>query len=513
MFFSSKTFLVLCLAFLRIIFSSIFVYVVLACYIEIDEDDDEGCVVDENESQSNWGDLPNLLLEEIFSYLDIKSRYYASLVCRNWYDGYYFPKVWRTFQVGDDTLCRYKYNYYSGWTPVLDHHRVQNCLFRIGRLIKGLEFVPYNNFNNMNQFMSILVFFIKQREAGTYEYWQIGKRITSFRYKFPCNMTLSETDMKLFGTGGAMLKTLKALLFELRTLKSLKLIDLMLERYEAKHLLDEVLESCSVTLKTLCLINVTNTHCPIMHCGLFFNLQVLIISPQNLDDDVLQLLASTQLRHLHILQNNYCPTTPAACHAKAWKMFRLENPGIKVHLRLESSSPNAQLTYQPNAPVHSITFCTPKERMSNEKLVQIVDMYKFTLTTYGYELLPRFTCPKSFHNRIDSMLLLMSRQCPNLTSLQIREKVSTATLLLIAKTAINLRFFHVRRNAIILRCEWPKHPEWSDDFYEWLKASSRTYEATEKEISQILGYHWSMLSDRNFKNTKIQLSGFSVWFL
>lgn len=482
----------------------------LACYIEIDDDDDEGCVVDETETRSRWSDLPNLLLEEIFSNLDIKSRYYASLVCKNWNDVFYFPKVWQSFQVGDDTLCRYKYNYYSGWTPVLDHHRVQNCLFRIGRLIKGLEFVPFHNFNNMNQFMSLLIFFIQQNETGSPEYRDIGKKITSFRYKFPCNMTLSETDMKLFGTGGAMLKTLKALLFELGTLRSLKLIDLMLERYEAKHLLDEVLESCSVTLKTLCLVNVTSTHCPIMHCGLFFNLQVLIISPQNLDDDVLQLLASTSLRHLHILQNNYCPTTPAACHAKAWKSFQLENPDIKVHLRLESSSSNAELTYQPNAPVHSITYHTGKERMSTEKLVKIVDMYKYTLTTYGHELLPRFTCPKSFHNRIDSMLLLLARQCPNLTTLAIRERVSTATVLLVARTAVNLRFFYVRRNAIILRCDWPKNPEWTDDYYGWLRESSRSYEATEREVSMILGYRWSMLSDRNFKNMKIHLPGFSM---
>lgn len=467
--------------------------------------------MDENLIISQWNDLPDLLLEEIFAYLNIRERYYASMTCRSWYRAFFLKRVWSNFQVEDDTLCRHKFNYYSGWTPTLDHMRTQMCLTRIGRFIKGLEFKPTHNFNNMYQFMTLLTFNIQQsrKNKPESEYYEVGKRISSFRYKFPCNMASRESDVKLFGTGGQLLKTLKSLLYELNTLKTLKLIDLMLERYEAKHLLDEVLESCNMTLKSLCLINMTNTHCPIMHTGLFFNLKVLIISPQNLDDDVLQLLSSTALRHLHIFQNNYSPTTPAACSAKAWKQLRNDNPKIKVHLRVESST-NGDITFQPNAPVYSVTYKSPKNQITSSKIMTIVDSYKYTLTSFGHELLPKYTCPKSFHNRIDSLLVLMARQCPNLTSLTIREKISTATLLLLAKTAINLRFFNVRRHAVVQKCDWPKNPEWSEEFYEWLKISSRSYDSTEKEISQILGYRWTMLCDKSFKEIKIHLSGFSI---
>lgn len=484
----------------------------LACYIEIDGDDDEGYVVDENEMSSDWSNLPDLLLEEIFSYLSLGERYYATLVCKSWHRAFYLKRVWENFVVEDETLCRRKFNYYSGWQFVLDHMRAQHCFSRVGRFIKGLEFIPTHNFNNMYQFMTLLIFNIQQsrRFNCDSEYYEVGKHITSFKYIFPCNMAMRETDdVKLFGTGGQLLKTLKSLLFELDKLKTLRLIDLMLERYEAKHLLDEVLESGSMAVNELCLINVTNTHCPIMHVGLFFNLRVLIISPQNLDDDVLQLLSSTALRHLHIFQSNYSPTTPAACSAKAWKQLRKDNPKIKVHLRVESST-NGDITFQPNAPVYSVTYRTPKNQITSEKIIAIIDMYKHTLTTFGHELLPKYSCPKSFHNRIDSLLVLMARQCHNLTSLTIREKVSTATILLLAKTAINLRFFDVRRNAVVLKCDWPRNPEWSQEFYEWLKISSRTYESTEKEISQILGYKWTMLCDKSYKKIKINLSGFSI---
>lgn len=461
---------------------------------------------------SRWSDLPDLLLEEIFAYLSIGTRYYASMVCRNWYRAFYLKKVWSNFAVGDNTLCRRKFNYYSGWQHVLDHMRTQHCLSRVGRFIQGLNFVPLHNFNNMYQFMTLLTFNIQQSRRKNYdvEYFEVGHRIRSFRYYFPCNMATREDDVKLFGTGGQMLKTLKALLYELNKLRTLKLIDLMVERYEAKHLLDEVLESCSMVLRHLCLINITSTHCPIMHVGLFFKLRVLIISPQNLDDDVLQLLTSTSLKHLHIFQNNYCPVTPAPCSLKAWKLLRLDNPNIKVHLRIESSK-NVDIVLQPGAPVHSVTYRASKNQIKSEKVIEIIDMYKYTLSTYGHELLPKFSCAKSFHNRIDGSLVLMARHCVNLVCLAIRERISTATLLLIACTAANLRVFHVRRNAVILKSgEWPQNPDWSDDFYEWLKRSSRSYEATEREISQILGYKWSMLNDQQFKKVEIHLPGFSV---
>lgn len=487
-------------------------YLSVACYIEIDGDEDEGVELDENEVASNWNDLPDLLLEEIFAHLTIKDRYYASLTCKNWHRAFYLSRVWSNFLVEDDTLCQRKFNYYSGWQYVLDHMRTQMCLSRVGRYMKGLEFIPKQNFNNMYQFMTQLTFNIQQSRKLKYEseYRGVGQHITSFKYVFPCNMAMRDTDdVKLFGTGGQLLQTLKGLLFELNKLRRLKLVDLMLERYEAKHLLDEVLESCNMTLQELCLMNITNTHCPIMHTGLFFNVKVLIISPQNLDDDVLQLLSSTALRHLHIFQNPYSPTTPAACSLKAWKQLRKENPNIKVHLRVESTG-NTDITFQPGAPVYSVTYKSPKNRIKPDQIIHTIDMYKHTLTSFGHELLPKYICPRPFNSRIDSLLVLMARQCFNLTSITIREKVSTATLLLLAKTAINLRFFNVRRNAIIQKCDWPQNPDWSEDFYEWLKLSSRTYESTEREVSQILGYRWIMLCDKSFKKVRIHLSGFSA---
>ena len=114
--------------------------------------------------------------------------------------------------------------------------------------------------------------------------------------------------------------------------------------------------------------------------------------------------------------------------------------------------------------------------------------------------------PKSWSDRADSAYLYLVRQCPYIHTLLIRERISSSTILLLAYTGKNLRYFHVRRNAIILRMDWPKSPEWSWDFYKWLKKTCRTYEDMEREVSQIMGFRWHALNDKQYKLTPVNLN-------
>ena len=85
-------------------------------------------------------------------------------------------------------------------------------------------------------------------------------------------------------------------------------------------------------------------------------------------------------------------------------------------------------------------------------------------------------------------------------------RISSSTVLLLAYTGKNLRYFYVRRNAVILRSDWPRNPEWSADFYAWLRKNSRSYEDMEREVSQILGFRWYALNDKQFKLTPLPLT-------
>lgn len=478
-----------------------------ACYIDIEDSEDEDLLERE---YSEWNLLPDILLEKIFTYLSVRERYYASMVCRQWYRGFHLPPVWTNFIVDDKTLTRAKFNYYSGWHYVLDHQRTQMCLARVGRYIKGLEFRPIHSFQNLYQFMSLLAWCIEKNSSATCppELKGIGDKIRSLSYIFPCNMSQSEDPqgIKLFGTGGQLLAVLKSLLANLTKLKSLKLVDLVLERYEANHLLDEVLDSCCTILRYLNLINVTTVHCPILHIGLFLNLQILVISPQNLSDDVITLLADSKVKHLHIYQNRYTPSAIGIrhCSAQAWRVLKRDNPDLKVHIRVESTK-DSEFVFQPEAPVYSILYNTPKTKITPDLTVRIVDNYKKTLAIFGHELLPRFVSPKSFHSRVDSLLLLLVRDCRYINTIIIREKISTATVLLIARNSPNLKKFCVRRFAVIIRCDWPKNPEWSEEYYNWLKISSKSYELVEKEVSDILKQNWSFMSDKEYKKIDINV--------
>lgn len=161
--------------------------------------------------------------------------------------------------------------------------------------------------------------------------------------------------------------------------------------------------------------------------------------------------------------------------------------------------------------------------MQNDSLMSVIDLYKEDLRIYGHKCLPRGFRSSSFHERVDGSLMLLCRQMYKLETLVsgyllfslqklffvifqiVTERISTATVLLMIRTALNLKNLYVRRNAVIKRCDWPQSPEWSDDFYQWLKLNSKSYDFVEKQVSDILGYKWHMLSDKEFKILNVNL--------
>ncbi|KAK5644515.1 hypothetical protein RI129_005815 [Pyrocoelia pectoralis] len=363
------------------------------------------------------------------------------------------------------------------------------------------------NFYNLYEFMNMISWYTEQKSREIAKSG-VGSNIRSIKFTFPCNMSnRDETErIRLFGTGGKLLDALKRLMGNLRKLKKIELIDLMLDPQEAQYLLDGVCETCYLTLRTMILVNTTRVQYQILHVGIFLNLQVLIISPQNLGEDMVELLGYTKLEHLHIFQNRYTPSdfTIKSVSAKIWKNCHKNNAKLCVHLELQSNK-DRQLIWQECAPVKSIIYDSPHIGIQTLHLMTAVELYQKSLCIYGHKNLPRFYRSKSFHERIDCTLLLLCRQCPFLKVLIITERISTATLLLIAFTARNLRYLHVRGNAVLKRCDWSQNPEWSDEFYIWLKMNSRSYEAVETEISQLIGYKWKMLTDKQFKSLNINV--------
>lgn len=107
---------------------------------------------------------------------------------------------------------------------------------------------------------------------------------------------------------------------------------------------------------------------PFVISQIFYINQILTISPQNIDDDALLLLADTKLKHLHLLQNRYTSTylSISPCSVKVWRQLKRDNPRLKVHLRVESLG-EGEVVFQPEAPVCSVTYESPKSKVSGSE--------------------------------------------------------------------------------------------------------------------------------------------------
>lgn len=90
----------------------------------------------------------------------------------------------------------------------------------------------------------------------------------------------------------------------------------------------------------------------------------------------------------------------------------------------------------------------------------------------------------------------------------IRERISTATLIILASSANKqrLRRLYVRRNALLLRADWPRSLEWTEDYFNWLKMTSRSYDLTQVTVCEKLEQpDWYALSDKEFKALKVNV--------
>lgn len=483
-------------------------------YIDVEEEDTE----EEKrvKSYSCWDQVPDILLEEIFSYLTIQQRYYASLVCKSWYRAFHLQNVWHTFTLEDTTLTRGKFNYYSGWQYVLDHMRTSTCLIKVGKNFRSLIFEPMLNFYNLYEFMNMISWYIERQVLDNTNVTGIGTHIRRLKFTFPCNMANRDDPdrIRLFGTGGKLLEALKRLMRNLRNLRCLELIDLMLDSKEALHLMDDICANCTQTLSKLVLINTTRYYCPLLHIGVFLNLNVLVISPQNLHEDVIYLIGYTKLQHLHIVQNRYSPkdTTMRLPKRASWLKMRANNPYLRVHFEVESFKPTdilmpIDLLEHDGIPCHSIVIDNPNTQISSSTVVTHGTFFDSTIRVYAFKGLTRYFLHRNFSQRLDQALVQLCRMCPSLHTLMIRDKVSTATILEIVSTAKSLRCLYVRRNAVLKRCDrdWLKILDWSPEHYKWIKTNSHSYENTEREVSKILNYRWHMLSEKEFKNQTLEL--------
>ncbi|KAK6180053.1 hypothetical protein SNE40_012271 [Patella caerulea] len=452
---------------------------------------------EEDDGDDNWGsNLPQILLEDIFALLVPKHRHEASQVCRTWYQAFYAPRVWGTFVLMQTTLTKRRFNLYKGYQRELCPRKTQVCLHRVGSLFKKIIITPLSDFYNLYEFLRVLTAFLDCPE----EYRM--PLLHTFDFTFACE-SRGMTGVIVHGTGGKILQILKSLLSNMHSLKHVKLNQLLLDAEEVQGLLEAIALNCSESLLTLELLNCSKVPLPMTDISQFSNLKTLTITPQHLDEEMVLLLGGMGLNKLHIVQDAYTCETEALSY-EVWKLVKQMAPAFRVSLSIRGIT-RKDIIIQPHAPVYSIVFRTPYAKINLDFASNVCEYYKKTLEVFAQEGLPRNHGSRSFVERGDSTFVHLIRQCPSLKTLLIRERISTATLLIIAKEGKNLENLVVRENALIKKMDWPKTAGFSDEFYRFLKKNSRNQEDASREVSKMLGKPWKPLRDEEYKKVSIKL--------
>jgi F-box protein 39 len=445
----------------------------------------------ENEDADfGWIDLPDILLEDIFELMPPKTRHQCSQVCGRWYDTFYAPRVWHTFVLQGRVLTKQIRNLAEGYVRELCPRKTQVCFSRVGLYFKRILIPPMNDFYSLFEFMRVLSRFLTYFDEFPMPQLQV------FQFTFACE-TRGMAGVIVHGTGGKILDQLEVLLRSMQNLKHLKLNQLLLEESAVTGFVAAIATNLIGTLRSLELVNCTKVPYPLPDLAQFDNLSKLTISPQHLDDEIIVLFATGGLCELHIVQDPYtCAADPVS--ADAWKLVKQLSPYLKVTLEIRGNTKD-DIMIQPHAPVCSIIYSSPYSKLSGHVVMDLLYYYQGTLNGFIQRHIPRVHGPRSFSKRCDSALMMLVRNCPRLTTLVIRERLSTATMLLVAKEGKSLERLVVRQNALIKRSDWPKESHWSPEFYKWLRESSLSFDAARDEVKKLLDTKWRPLTDEEFK--------------
>lgn len=440
-----------------------------------------------------WADTPDLLLEDIYRMLSFPDRHSCSRVCWAWYHVFFNPRVWRSIVVSPTSFTYRRFNLYQGYQREISKHRVQMWLHRVGRHVQAITVKPSYNLHNIYGFIEVLERFL------TYFDEYPMPMLRRFSYTFGCEVRdIWTDDLVVIGTGGPFLELLRRLLGQFKHLRSLTLNHLLLDSQDVDSLLDNFVDNNGDSLEYLELLNCVKIPYPMYPIRNLANLRVLQISPALISDDMLiVVIQETKLQQLVLTQDRYSSQPTSPVEPRNWWLIKQIAPYFEVSLEVTGRT-EQEVIIQPEAPVARVFYCCYKSQVRSVEVNRVVDEYRHTLREYGHGLVSRKYRPRSFSKRADSSLVLLARECKKLETLVITERVSTATLLLIATEAKRLKTFVVRKNAVILRCDWTKESGWKQGFFQWLRAASASYEETEREISKLLGQRWNLLTDREF---------------
>lgn len=456
------------------------------------------------ESEISYEFLPEFVLEKILAYTAFVDRPRVSMACQLWDEMMMTsPRVWPTMHLTPSTFTRSKYNMYrkSGRGAATD--RFFLCLQKKGQLFRHILIDANAEMHVLFEHLRVLKEYV---ESHTWEFNHSTAftRLKTFEYthtpvKLKADAMTSRSRRRqaygnIVGLEDETFETLHTIVNGLRGLKRLVLKNCFLGDLEPlRRFMDAVVVGKSDSIEYLDVTNLTKTPVESLWIPIFVNLKTVVITTNLLTESLLAEIGNTGVRDLILDHDSYTSPFQNSLVEESWISLKQNNPNIRVTLL--STSGNQDVIHQDLAPVTTIIYKSERVGLDSMGLMSHVHDYCDTLEMLAQEGLVKYRVAKSFHDRVDMNLVMLVRSSSRLHTLALRERVSTATLLVLASSAKSLKKLYVRRNAVIKRSDWASSRN--------VQSVALSYEETEKEVGKCLrDPNWKMLSDREYKKLR-----------
>lgn len=384
--------------------------------------------------QPKWINIPDIVLVEVFKFLNDKERANAALVCENWSRVFKSPCLWRarSFEMG-------------GYRAQLNGIRACKFAEMFGRHLRYLAIsCSHPSYHTCKLFQkSIDEFFVTLKDAETQLYEFEFCRLELERY-----WKYDTPREKLISIFSKFLKTQ-------RRLQCFDMSSAQLPAYGGCRVLDAIAHQSGGTIEDMIIEDFFHSRLAVFQVkkfhkviGKFTNLKYLSLNYNCLSDEILETFSKSLQRKLHFLNIKVFRNDPHFHRVSglAWKQFARACPCLRVAFWVESIGLHEEIApvLVKEAPVKDIHIWTGYDDDIEWRLANTIDhitnTYANTLESVSFEL-------DNTQEIVDQSLLLLVTKCKKLRELAVNAMISMKTVEdiceMVREKTIGLNMLHV----------------------------------------------------------------------
>lgn len=431
---------------------------------------------------ASWEKTPEVILGKIFSFLSTLDKVKVFHTCSSWRKALEQASAWQQFQYSEGRIWDEIFE--TGIPSSLDdleqyevvHQSILECLERFGRYMKNIS--------------------IAIRSTSSFEVYQkIVHKCFNVRNFSLISMCAEFSEMEILKC------TMHEFLQRNNQIRKLEIENI--DNSGVKNAPLPIGLKHSNHLHSLWIVNSFSSSL-LSNLMYLMNLSELALTPHQLNFSLLKHLASLSLRDLHIVANSKTRGFYNEAISDAqWGEIRRHGPKLRVHCFLAKSHEwtEKEVFLKPSMPLTSLVYRKNVWIKYLESVCTLMTYHSKTLTTFmDFSLVHRpynYPTPLCYEDRVDRHMIRLSRLCPRLQTLSIKEALSSAAILLMVYHNKNLTDLLVRHDMILYVNDLPD--ELLDDLVvKHFIEDNYERDNFENAVSSMLGTEWHTLEVSEF---------------